>query len=137
MTGSVFALRPAIALVVLAATAAFAQPTDATPFAIAIKDGTVPREQRVLRVLHESPVRIVWSSDRVMTVHLEGYDISVTVRPGVSTVMAFKAFASGRFSVHAKSAHWDVAAGKRKCDTTNRSSAGTHSWLKWSCNFDA
>ncbi len=101
MTGSVFELRRAIALVVLAATAAFAQPADAAPFAIAIKDGTVPREQRVLRVLHESQVRIEWSSDRVMTVHLEGYDISLTVRPGVSTVMEFKAFASGRFSVHA------------------------------------
>ncbi len=61
----------------------------------------MPREQRVLRVLHESQVRIEWSSDRVMTVHLEGYDISLTVRPGVSTVMEFKAFASGRFSVHA------------------------------------
>ena len=101
MTGSVLALRPAIALVVLAATAAFTQPADAAMFGIAIKDGAVPREQRVLRVLHESAVRIEWSSDRVMTVHLEGYDISLTVRPGVPTVMAFKAFASGRFSVHA------------------------------------
>ena len=68
MTGSVFALRPAIALVALAAmaaTAALAQAADAAPLTIAIKDGTVPREQRV------------------------------------STVMAFKAFASGRFAVHA------------------------------------
>ena len=101
MTGSVFALQPAIALALLTATAAFTQPADAALFAVAIKDGTVPREQRVLRVVHESLVRIEWSSDRVMTVHLEGYDISLTVRPGVPTVMAFKTFASGRFSVHA------------------------------------
>jgi len=62
VTGSVFALRPAIALVALAATAALAHAADAVPLAIAIKDGTVPREQRM---------------------------------------PTFKAFASGRFSVHA------------------------------------
>ena len=36
-----------------------------------------------------------------MTIHLEGYDISVVARPGQSETMKFKAFATGRFPVHA------------------------------------
>jgi len=61
----------------------------------------VPQAQRVLKAAHESQVRIEWTSDRPLTVHLEGYDISVTVRPGNPGVMEFKAFATGRFAVHA------------------------------------
>ena len=99
MTGSVFELPRAFALAFLTATTALAQP--AASHAISIKDGSVPREQRVLKVLHESLVRIEWSSDRVMTVHLEGYGLSLTVQPGRSAVMEFKAVASGRFAVHA------------------------------------
>ena len=69
--------------------------------AIAITGGAVPRSQRVLRVPHESLVRIEWSADRPMTVHLEGYDIFVTVGPQRPAIMQFKAFATGRFPVHA------------------------------------
>ena len=69
--------------------------------AIAIRDHTVPRAQRVLDVAHESQVLIEWSADRPTTVHLEGYDISVVVRPGQPSVMQFKAYATGRFAVHA------------------------------------
>lgn len=76
---------------------------------IRIAAGTVPRAQRVLRVPHQSLVRIDWSSDRPTTVHLEGYDISVTVRPGQAESMRLKAFATGRFAVHA---HDGEARGK-------------------------
>lgn len=69
--------------------------------AIAIRDAAVPRAQRVLAVPHESTVRLEWSADRPTTVHLEGYDVSVVVRPGTTAVMHFTAFATGRFPVHA------------------------------------
>ncbi len=99
-------LRFALACAALTAVLAFAQPAVAqpavaTPYVVAIKDGAVPRAQRVLKTPQESLLRIEWSADRVTTVHLEGYDISLTVRPGQAAVMEFKAFASGRFSVHA------------------------------------
>lgn len=68
---------------------------------VAITEGAVPRAQRVLRVRQDALVRIEWSSDRVMTVHLEGYDVSVTVRPDTPALMQFRAFAGGRFAVHA------------------------------------
>lgn len=101
MTGSTFELRRAFGCAALTAVLAFAQPAVATPYVVAIKDGAVPRAQRVLKTPHESLVRIEWSADRVTTVHLEGYDISLTVRPGQTAVMEFKAFAGGRFAVHA------------------------------------
>ena len=69
----------------------------------------VPRALRVLNAPQDAALRIEWTSDRPYTVHLEGYDISVTVRPGKSEVMAFKAHASGRFAVHA---HEGAQSGK-------------------------
>ena len=69
--------------------------------AVEIRDGAVPRAQRVLNAQQDARLRIVWTSDRPLTVHLEGYDISVTVRPGKAEVMEFKAQAGGRFPVHA------------------------------------
>ena len=61
----------------------------------------MPRAQRVLKAAQDAQLRIEWTADRPTTVHLEGYDVSVTVRPGKSEVMEFKAHASGRFAVHA------------------------------------
>jgi len=63
----------------------------------------------VLVVPHEAEVRIAWSSDRPVTVHLEGYDRSLVVRPGKPETMEFKAHAAGRFAVHA---HEGERAGK-------------------------
>ena len=70
-------------------------------FSVAIANGVVPRAQRDLKVPHEARVRIEWTADRPMTAHLEGYDLSVAVRPGKPQAMEFKAFATGRFPVHA------------------------------------
>ena len=78
--------------------AAPAQPKD---YSIAIREGAVARPQRVLAVPHEAQVRIAWSADQPTTVHLEGYDISVVIHPGRTETMEFKAFATGRFAVHA------------------------------------
>lgn len=35
-----------------------------------------------------------------MTIHLEGYDISVAAEPDRTEIMEFKAHATGRFPVH-------------------------------------
>lgn len=61
----------------------------------------MPRTHRVLKAPQDAQLRIEWTSDRPLTVHLEGYDISVTVLPGKSEVMEFTARAGGRFAVHA------------------------------------
>ena len=78
---------------------------------IAIRDGAIPPSQRNLSVPHQSLVRIEWSADRPMTVHLEGYNLSVTVRPGAPALMQFKAYATGRFAVHAHDGERGVSSG--------------------------
>ena len=74
---------------------------EALALSIAISKGQVPRAQRLLKAPQAGSLRIEWTSDRPMTVHLEGYDISVVVRPGQPATMQFTAHASGRFAVHA------------------------------------
>ena len=99
-------LRRSIAISILVAAMAGLAPTPRADdpvhaFDIAVVNGAVAPAQRILKVPHQADVRIAWSVDRPMTIHLEGYDISVLVSPGESKIMQFKAFATGRFPVHA------------------------------------
>lgn len=92
------------ALLLGCAAAGFhAQASASEPIAhsIAIRNGLVSRAQRVVAVPHDSLLSVEWTADRPMTVHLEGYDLSVTVRPDKPATMRFKTFATGRFPVHA------------------------------------
>jgi hypothetical protein len=70
-------------------------------FDVAVRDGKVARAQRVLKVPHQAEVSITWSVDRPLVIHLEGYDVVVAARPGQPETMRFKAFATGRYPVHA------------------------------------
>ncbi len=70
-------------------------------FEIVVANCKVAPAQRTLKVPHQAEIIISWMVDRPMTVHLEGYDISVVVRPGQPEIMRFRAFATGRFPVHA------------------------------------
>ena len=70
-------------------------------FDVAVAKGRVAPALRILKVPHQADVMIAWSVDQPMTIHLEGYDISVLANPGEPQVMRFKAFATGRFPVHA------------------------------------
>lgn len=76
-------------------------PLSELAFDITVADGVVARTQRVLKVPHQAEVSISWSVDRPLVIHLEGYDILVEARPGQPETMRFKAFATGRFPVHA------------------------------------
>lgn len=94
----------ALAIAIAPALAGAAEPSAApgpVRHAITIRDGQVPRAQRTVIVPHEAAVQLEWSADRPTTVHLEGYDISVVVNPGEPATMAFRAYATGRFPVHA------------------------------------
>lgn len=105
MTGFAGGARVAHLLAILMAAALPAHGQDATRrFEVAIKDGAVARDQRVLKVRQHERVRIVWSVDAPLVVHLEGYDVSVTARPGQPQAMEFAAYAAGRFPVHAHAA---------------------------------
>lgn len=68
-------------------------------FALAIANGRVPQNMRLIRVKQNDTVNLQWSTDKPMSVHLHGYDIEKALTPGTVTEMAFTARATGRFTV--------------------------------------
>jgi hypothetical protein len=44
-------------------------------------------------------VELRWTSDEQVELHLHGYDLELTVLPNEPSVIAFEAFASGRFPI--------------------------------------
>lgn len=54
-----------------------------------------------IRVKQGEEIRLRWSTDESVAVHLHGYDIEKTLRPGETVEMSFKAHATGRFPIEA------------------------------------
>jgi hypothetical protein len=54
---------------------------------------------RLIRVKQNDVVKLEWSTDKPISVHLHGYDIEKDVKPGTVTPMTFTARATGRFTV--------------------------------------
>lgn len=88
--------RTALALFALAALPA--QAADAV-FDLPLRGGALPQNLRRIRVRQGDTVRLRWTSDRPIVLHLHGYDIELAVEPGRSAEMTFEARAAGRFSV--------------------------------------
>jgi hypothetical protein len=76
-------------------------------FDLKIENGRVAPNMRLIRVRQGDAVRLRWTSDRPITLHLHGYDIETKVVPGAVADMAFTARATGRFPVeeHKPNAH--------------------------------
>jgi hypothetical protein len=68
-------------------------------FALRIENGHVPENMRLIRVKQNDVVKLQWSTDRLMTIHLHGYDIEKEIAPGTINEMTFTARATGRFTV--------------------------------------
>lgn len=68
-------------------------------FEIAVRGGSVPEGQRVLRVSQGDHVEMVWTADGPAHLHLHGYDIEFEVVPGIPAEVDFDAHATGRFPV--------------------------------------
>jgi hypothetical protein len=68
-------------------------------YALRVENGHVPENMRLIRVKQNDVVKLEWSSDRPMTIHLHGYDIEKQITPGATTEMMFTARATGRFMV--------------------------------------
>jgi len=82
--------------ILLAVAAVSAEPR---VFDLAIHGGSLPSEQRVLRVQQGDAVTLRWTSDRSLTLHLHGYDVEQRVTPQTTATMSFTARATGRFPV--------------------------------------
>jgi hypothetical protein len=68
-------------------------------YAMTIANGRVPDNMRLIRVKQNDVVKLEWSTDKPMSVHVHGYDIEQEVKPGTVTEMTFTARATGRFTV--------------------------------------
>jgi hypothetical protein len=73
---------------------------------VRIANGHVPDKLQRIRVTEGDFVRLRFTVDRPMTLHLHGYDIERRVVPGTVGEIAFAARATGRFPLHA---HGDAA----------------------------
>ena len=79
-------------------TAPRAQTRELT-FDLQIEKGRLPQGKRLIRVNQGDAVRLRWTSDRAIILHLHGYDIETKVEPGTTAEMTFTARATGRFTV--------------------------------------
>jgi hypothetical protein len=66
---------------------------------LALQSGVLDPAQQVVKVQVGDDVTLRWTSDRVLTLHLHGYDIERRVEPGAPTLMRFVARAAGRFPI--------------------------------------
>ena len=68
-------------------------------FELAVRNGELPAELRVVRVRQGDEVTLSWTTDKALSIHLHGYDIEERLLPAAPVVMRFTARASGRFPV--------------------------------------
>ncbi len=87
-----------LVLILMFAPTATASAAELT-FDLKIVAGKVPQNMRLVRVKQGDAVKLRWTSDRPIVLHLHGYDIESKVEPGIVSEMAFVARATGRFSV--------------------------------------
>jgi hypothetical protein len=81
-------------------------------FDIRIEHGRIPDAMHLMRVHEGDSVKLRWTSDRALVLHLHGYDIENRVAPDGVTELAFTAYATGRFpiQIHAQGAGAGSAA---------------------------
>ncbi len=68
-------------------------------FELSVHNGELPVEQRVVRVRQGDDVTLRWTTDKVLSIHLHGYDIERSLSPRSPVSMRFTARATGRFPI--------------------------------------
>jgi len=68
-------------------------------FDLKVERGRVAQAMQLIRVKQGDVVRLRWSTDRAMDLHLHGYDIEQKIEPGTVSELTFTARATGRFPV--------------------------------------
>ena len=69
-------------------------------FDIKIERGCFPDTMRLIRVNEGDVVKLRWTSDQPIVLHLHGYDIEKRIAAGAVTEFVFTAYATGRFPIH-------------------------------------
>ena len=66
---------------------------------LAIHDGEVAPQARILTVSQDDEVVVRITSDKPLHIHLHGYDLETDIGPNVVTPLRFTASATGRFPI--------------------------------------
>lgn len=88
-----------LSLVLATGLAVTGAKADELTFELRIERGQLPADMRLIRVKQGDVVKLRWSSNRSIVLHLHGYDIERKIEPGVVAEMTFTARATGRFPV--------------------------------------
>jgi hypothetical protein len=96
---SAFFLRCFLTLSLAAGLGSTGAKAEELTFNLRIENGKLPVNMRLIRVKQGDVVKLRWSSDRSIALHLHGYDIERKIEPGVVAEMTFMARATGRFPV--------------------------------------
>ena len=91
--------RWALTLLLITAWSAGVPAAELT-FDIKIERGRVPDTKQLIRVNEGDVVKLRWTSDQALILHLHGYDIEKRIAAGAVTEFAFTAYATGRFPIH-------------------------------------
>lgn len=99
-------IRSFITIVALALSLALATSIAATTataaelsFDLRIERGRVAENMRVIRVKQGDKVKLRFTADQPVILHLHGYDIEKEIKPDAVGEIAFDAYATGRFSI--------------------------------------
>ncbi len=92
---------PALALALIGLSAALAQAEEVRRFDLRVEAGKLVGSDRTIRVTEGDRVELRWSSDQKLGIHMHGYHLEATVKPGETAVMDFTATATGRFPFEA------------------------------------
>jgi hypothetical protein len=88
------------ALALLLTTAAAPAFAAELTFDIKIEAGRVGDAMRLIRVNEGDVVKLRWTSDQPLVLHLHGYDVEKRIAAGAVTELVFTAYATGRFPIH-------------------------------------
>jgi len=92
--------RLVVASLPIAASSTFPAMAAELVFDLEIQHGRVPEDKRLIRVKEGDVVKLRWTTDQALVLHLHGYDIEKPVVPGAVTELTFTAYATGRFPLH-------------------------------------
>jgi hypothetical protein len=90
----------ALAFLLMAASSAFLAVAAELTFDLKVEHGRVADTMRLIRVKQGDIVKLRWTTDQPLVLHLHGYDIERRVEPGAAAEFAFTAYATGRFPIH-------------------------------------
>jgi FtsP/CotA-like multicopper oxidase with cupredoxin domain len=83
--------------VALAAVAIGTARAETRVFDLALKNGQLPENQRLVRVTQGDEVTLKWTTDRPYTLHVHGYDLETKLVPQTPVELKLTARATGRF----------------------------------------